>query len=106
MDSTLYEQLSIPSPLDPVPPPSGHNGSYPEDQECNDGEAFIDSSLSINKVAAWVTGEAPGRTADLLGDKDNGIDGFGEDSCGPANIPELLNSRFATFSWTRRDGPL
>ena len=58
-DSTLYRQLSAPPPSTPMPPPPPeNNGSDPEDQG-RDIDRFIDSSLSIDQVVAWIGGETP-----------------------------------------------
>jgi hypothetical protein len=103
-DSTLYEQLSAPLPSAPMPPPPPeHDGSYPEDQDGEDYENFIDSSLSVNEVVAWITSEAPGDMVDSSDDE--GIDGFGfENSCDTAGALKPFDARFATSSWTRWDG--
>ena len=82
------------------PPPPEHDGSYPEDQDREDDENFIDSSLSVNEVFAWITSEAPGDMADSSDDE--GINGFDfENTCDPA---DALKPRFAASSWTRWDG--
>ena len=61
----LYEQLSAPPPSAPMPPPPPEqNGPYPEDQEHEDDEGFMDSSLSIDKVVSWIADEAPGELVD------------------------------------------
>ena len=103
-DSILYEQLSTPPPSVPLPPPPPErDGSYPEDQEHEDDETVVDSSLSVNEVVAWVTDEVSLGIVDSSDDE--GIDGFGEDdSYNPAHVPERFNARFATSSWTRWDG--
>jgi hypothetical protein len=103
-DSTLYEQLSAPLPSTPMPPPPPeHDGSYPEDQDREDNENFIDSSLSVNEVVAWITSEAPGDMVDSSGDER--IDSFGfENSCDPVGALKPFDVRFATSSWTRWDG--
>ena len=67
-----------------MPPPlPEHNGSYPEDQEHQDDKPFVDSSLSIDEVVAWVTDRTPGVVVDSSDDEDDeGVDGFGHnDSC-------------------------
>ena len=107
VDPALYEQLSIPSLSAPVPPPPEHDGSYPEDKQHDDdsNEVFVDSSLSVNEVVAWIADDGPGAIVDWSGDEDEGINSFGhEDSCCPAHILELFDSQFATSSWTRWDG--
>ena len=66
---------------------------------------FVDSSLSVNEVVAWIADDGPGTIVDWLGDEDEGIDGFGhEDSCRPAHILELFDSQFSISSWIRWDG--
>jgi hypothetical protein len=85
------------------PPPPEHDGSYPEDQDREDNENFIDSSLSVNEVVAWITSEAPGDMVDSSGDER--IDSFGfENSCDPVGALKPFDVRFATSSWTRWDG--
>ena len=103
-DVMLYEKLSTPSSSAPIPPPSPqHDGSYPEDQERDDDDTFVDSSLSIDEMIAWISSEAPGGVVDSSDDEE--IDGFGhDDSCGPKNTLEPFDARFATSSWTRWDG--
>jgi hypothetical protein len=105
-DPTLFNQLSVPTPLAPVPPPPEHgSGSYPEDQEHEDDEKFVDSSLSIDEVVAWIADEALGEIVDLLGDEDEGIDGFcHEESHGPVRALEPFNARVSTSYWPRWDG--
>ena len=62
--STL-RTLSIPPPSTPMPPPPPENdGFYPKDQEREDGEKLIDSSLSIDEVAAWIADEMLGAKLD------------------------------------------
>ena len=100
-NSMLYRQLSAPLPSSPMQPlPPEHDGSYPEDRDREDDENFIDSSLSVNEVVAWITSEALG---DMVDSSDNeGINGFGfENSCDPA---DALKPQFATPSWTQWDG--
>ena len=103
-DLALYEQLSAPSPSAPMPPPPPeHDGSYPEDQELEDGETSVDSSLSMDEVVAWIADEAPGGMVDSSDDEE--IDGFGcDNSPSPAYALEPFATRFATSSWTRWDG--
>jgi hypothetical protein len=104
-DPTLFNQLSVPTPLTPVPPPPEHGfGSYPEDQEHEDDEKFVDSSLSIDQVVAWIADEALGEMVDLSGDEDEGIDGFcHEESHGPVRALEPFNARVSTSYWPRWD---
>jgi len=90
------------------PPRPENNGSYPEDQECEDGEKYIDSSLSIDEVVAWIANGTPGAELDNWDDGDDeddeGIDGFGhDDHSRPARVLEPFCARFATSSWTRWD---
>ena len=105
-DPKLHEQLSTPLPSVPsAPPPPEDDGPYPEDQEHNDDETFVDSSLSVDEVIAWIADEAPGAVANSSSDEDEGIDGFGrEGSCHPTHFLEPFNSLFATSTWTRWDG--
>ena len=71
--ATLYEQLSVPPPSVPEPPPPPeHDGSYPEDQEREGDEVFVDSSLSIDEVSTRVADGALQELADLPGDEDEG----------------------------------
>ena len=71
----------------------------------DDKSVFVDSSLSVNEVVAWITDDGPGAIVDWSGDEDERIDGFvHEDPCRPAHILELFDSQFATSSWTRWDG--
>ena len=85
------------------PPPPEHEGSYPEDQEREDNKPFVDSSLSVNEVVAWIADEAPLGVVDSSDDE--GIDGFGHgDPRGPAHILKSLDVQFSTSSWTRWDG--
>ena len=103
-DPALYEQLSIPSLSVPVPSPPEDNGSYPEDQEHDGDESIIDSSLSVDEVAAWTAGEAPGLIEEPSVDEDGEVVGFGhEDSCDPAHVLEPFNSWSTTSSY-RWDG--
>ena len=44
------------------------NPTNPEDQEHEEIKKFVDSSLSVNEVVAWIVDETPGMVADLLGD--------------------------------------
>jgi len=97
-DLVLYEQLSTPSLLAPIPPSPEHNGSYPEDQEHKDDKTFVDSSLSVDEVVTWITNGAPGGMVDSSDDKD--IDGFKhDDSNNPPRALEPFNTQFATSSW-------
>jgi len=87
------------------PPPPERNVCYPEDEEREDDETFIDSSLSVDELVAWIADEAPWVIMDCPGDEDEGIDGFGNhDSRGPTHVFEPFNSKSATSSWTRWDG--
>jgi hypothetical protein len=88
------------------PPPPKHVGSYPEDREREDDESFIDSSLSVGEVVAWIANEAPGGMVDNLDDEeDGGVDRFcHDDSRRPVLDLEPFDTRFATSSWTRWDG--
>jgi hypothetical protein len=103
-DSMLYEELSTPPPSAPMPPPPPErDGSFPEDQECEDNETFIDSSLSVDEVVAWITSGTPSDVVDSSDDE--GIDGFAcENSRDPIGALEPFDTRFATSSWTRWDG--
>ena len=106
-NTTLHEQLSAPPPSVPMPPPPpDHNGSYPEDQEHEDDKTFIDSSLSVDELVAWIADDAQGVIAGFSGDEDEGIDGFGHDdeSHGPTRVLEPFSSQFATSPWIRWDG--
>jgi hypothetical protein len=103
----LHEQLSTPPPSVPIPPPPpDRSGSYPEDQEREDDGIFVDSSLSVDEVVAWIASETPGGVADSSDDEDDGgVDGFGhDDSHHPMGDLKPFDSRFATSSWTRWDG--
>jgi hypothetical protein len=85
------------------PPPPEHNGSYPEDQEHEDNETCVNSSLSIDEVVAWIADEALGEMVDSSDDE--GVDGFDHgDSHGPTRALGPFDTRFATSSWTRWDG--
>ena len=83
----------MPSPSTPAPPhPPEDNGSYPEDQEREDNETVVDSSLSIDEVVAWIVYGAPVSVLD--DDDDEGIDGFDDDDCcGPARVLEPFDTR-------------
>lgn len=103
---TLHEKLFAPPLSVPLPPPpSGENGSYPEDQGHEEDEMFVDSSLSIREVVAQVADEIPGESVDFSGDEDEGIDGFGcENSRGSAGSLEAFDPKLATLYWPRWDG--
>ena len=77
-------QLSVPPPSVPLSPHlSGNDGSYPEDQEHEEDEVFVDSSLSVHEVIAQVVDRKPGKLVDFSGGGGEGIDGSGcENSCG------------------------
>jgi hypothetical protein len=82
-----------------------HDGSYPEDQEHEGDETFVHSSLSIDEVVAGIAKDTQGSLVDLLGDEDEGIDGFGrEDSRSPACVLEPFGVRIATSYWPRWNG--
>ena len=98
-DPALYERLLAP------PSPLKHDESCPEDQECEDNEALIDSLLSIDEVVSQIANDIPGPLADFSGDEDEGIDGFCcEDPHRPARALEPFNAQFATSHWPRWDG--
>ena len=102
LDPSLYEELSTPVLLVPFLPPPECDGSYPEDQEHKDDEAFVNSSLSIDEVIAWIVDEAPGELVDFSDDEDEGVDGFCvEDLHGPARTLEPFNAQRATSYWPR-----
>ena len=103
-DPVLYEKLSTPSLSAPLPPPPPeHNGSYPEDEEREADETFVDSSLSVDEVATWIANGAPGGMVDSSDDED--IDGFGQDdSDSSTHALEPFDTQFATSSWMRWDG--
>jgi len=85
------------------PPPPEHDGSYPEDQEREIDETFVDSSLSVTEVVSWIANGAPGGIVDSSDDED--IDGFGQDdSHSPLHTLGPFNAQFATSSWMRWDG--
>ena len=90
-DSALYEQLAMPLPSVPVPPLQEEEGSYPKAHDDDSNEVFVDSSLSVDEVVAWIADDRPGVIVDWPGDEDEGIDGFShEDSCRPAHVLELF----------------
>ena len=95
----------MPPPSVPMPPPPPeHDGSYLEDQEHQDDETFVDSSLSVGEVVAWTADGTPGMVVDSSDDEDEGFGGFGhDDSSRPKHVLELFDARFATSSWTRWD---
>jgi len=99
MDSNCIE-------IAPDPPtPAYLTIPFDEDQEHNGDEKFVDSSLSVDEVIAWIADEAPGAVANRSGDEDEGIDGLGEEGwCRPTRFLELFNSLFATYTWTQWDG--
>ena len=106
VDATLHEQLSTPPPSVPIPPPPPErDGSYPEDQEHQDDETPVDSSLSIDEVVSRIADGASGTVVDSSDDEDDeGVDGFGhDDSCRPMRVLDPFDARFATSSWTRWD---
>ena len=76
-DLTLYEQLSVPPPSVPKPPPPlEHDGSYPEDQEHGGDEVYIDSSLSVDEVVTQIANGVLQEAVDFSGDEDEGVNGF------------------------------
>ena len=105
-DAVLYEQLSVPAPSTPMPPPSPEcDGSYPEDQESEDDERPVDSSLSMGEVVAWIANEVPGELVNSSDEEDERIDGFGcEGPCISAGTLELFDPRISTSYWPRWDG--
>ena len=86
-------------PSVPLPPPQLENGgSYPEDQEHEEDEMFVDSSLSVREVVTQIADEIPEGSVDCSGDEDGGIDGFGcENSCGSAGDLEPFDPKLATL---------
>ena len=106
VNPSLHEHLSIPLPSASMPSsPRGHNGSYPEDQDDEDDNGPIDSSLSLDEVISWVADDAPGPLVDTSDDEDEGVDGFGHEiSVGSAAVLEPFDPQFATSYWPRWDG--
>ena len=101
----LYEQLSTPLPSAPIPPPPpGTTEIYPEDQEHEEDDMPVDSSLSVDDVVAQVAGEARD-LVDISSDEDEGVDGFFyEDLDGPRRVLEPFHPQLATSYWPRWDG--
>ena len=106
VNPSLHEHLSIPLPSASMPSsPRGHNGSYPEDQDDEDDNGPIDSSLSLDEVISWVADDAPGPLVDTSDDEDEGVNGFGHEiSVGSAAVLEPFDPQFATSYWPRWDG--
>ena len=106
VDSSFYEQLSTPALSVPFPPPPPKcYGSYPKDEEHEDDEAFVNSSLSVDEVIAWIADEAPRELVDFSDDEDEGADGFRvEDLHVPARTLEPFNAQRATSYWPQWDG--
>ena len=86
-------------------PPLKHDESCPEDQECEDNKAIVDSLLLIDEMVSQIADNVPGPPANFSGDKDKGIDGFCcKDPHRPAQALEPFNAQFTTFYWPRWDG--
>ena len=76
MNLALYEQLLTPLPSAPIPPPPpGTTEIYPEDQEHEEDDMPVDSSLSVDNIVAQVAGEARD-LVDISSDEDEGVNGF------------------------------
>ena len=62
-----------------MPSPPEHDGPYPEDQEGQDDETSVDSSLLINQVVARITSGVPEAVCDSRDEDDDGVYCFGHD---------------------------
>lgn len=102
MVAQAVSQNETPHPV-PLQKTMGHTPG--EDQEHQEGEVFVNSSLLVREVVTQIADEIPGESVDFSGDEGGEIDGFScENSCGSAGDLEPFDPKLATLYWPWWDG--